>query len=98
MASLGSKVKLSDVNAFAGSTDMGNVSYEVPSLHSTYGIPTDPDVSQHHPRFAHFAGQDAAYDECIKIAKGMALLTLRVLTDPKLVEAARQDFDKEPDE
>ena len=33
--------------AFSGSTDMGNVSYEVPSIHPMYTIPADGPIHSH---------------------------------------------------
>ncbi|ETN45001.1 uncharacterized protein HMPREF1541_09877 [Cyphellophora europaea CBS 101466] len=103
MAYIGEQVTLRQDECFTASTDMGksapcNVSYEVPSFHGGFGIPTDPDVAQHHPRFAHFAGRDSAHEEAIKVGKGMALLALRVITDPELIKDAKADFDIPPDE
>ena len=77
-----------------GSLTIGNVSYEVPSFHGAFPIPTASDVSQHHPRFAEHAASDAAYRAAIKCGKGMAMLAIRLLTNPRLVEDARKDFDK----
>ena len=70
----------------------------MPAFHSGFGIPTDPDVAQHHPRFAQFAGEDAAHDEAIKVGKGMALLALRVITTPQLIKEARAEFEIPPEE
>jgi hypothetical protein len=69
----------------------------VPSFHCAFGIPTDPDTSIHHPRFAHFAGQDAAHQEAIKVGKGMALMALRVMTTPQLIKDARVEFEIAPE-
>ena len=46
----------------------------------------------HHPRFAGHAATDEAHRSAIRCAKGMAMLALRVLGDPKLAEAAKADF------
>ena len=73
---------------------IGNVSYEVPSFHGAFPIPTASDVSQHHPRFAEHAASDAAYQAAINCGKGMAMLTIRLLTNPQLVEDVRKNFDK----
>jgi metal-dependent amidase/aminoacylase/carboxypeptidase family protein len=92
MATLGAKVMLKNDESYTASTDMGNVSYEVPSFHGTFPIPTEPGVSMHHPKFAAHAATDEAHKAAIQCAKGMAMLTLRVLTDAKLREAALNDF------
>jgi hypothetical protein len=76
----------------------GNVSYEVPSFHCGFGIPTDPDVAMHNPRLTYFAGKDTAHEEAIKVGKGMALLALRVITKPELIKAAKVEFDVPPEE
>lgn len=47
----------------------------------------------HHPKFAKHAGTDEAHAAAIKCGKGMAMLALRLLTDPQLVENARKDFE-----
>ena len=79
------------------STDhAGNVSYEVPSFHGSFPIPTEPGVSIHHPDFAGHAGTDAAHMSAMKCAKGLSMLALRVLTSPKLVEEAKKDFQNLP--
>lgn len=41
---------------------------------------------------------DVAHDEAIKVGKGMALLALRVLTDPELVQNAKAEFEILPEE
>lgn len=46
----------------------------------------------HHPRFAGHAGTDEAHRAAIQCGKGMAMLGIRVLTDPDLVERAKKDF------
>ncbi len=72
---------------------LGNVSFEVPSFHGAFPIPTDADVSMHHPRFAGHAATDEAHKAAMQCAKGMAMLTLRALSDPKLAEEARKEFE-----
>lgn len=52
----------------------------------------------HNPRFAHFAGQDVAHDEAIKVGKGMALLALRVISTPELIQSAKAEFEVPPEE
>ncbi len=74
-------------------TGLGNVSFEVPSFHGAFPIPTEPDVSMHHPRFAGHAATDEAHEAAIRCAKGMAMLTLRVLANPQLAADARKDFE-----
>ncbi|KIW94539.1 uncharacterized protein Z519_04515 [Cladophialophora bantiana CBS 173.52] len=93
MATLGEKIMVKNDESYTASTDMGNVSFEVPSFHGAFPIPTDANVSMHHPRFAGHAATDEAHRAAIQCGKGMAMLALRVLTDPRLVEEARKDFE-----
>ncbi|KIW50708.1 hypothetical protein PV05_09496 [Exophiala xenobiotica] len=93
MRRIGEGILVKDDESYTASTDMGNVSYEVPSFHGAFPIPTDPDVSQHHPRFAAHAGTDEAHEAAIKCGKGLAMLAIRVLTKPHLADEARRDFE-----
>ncbi|KAL1879447.1 hypothetical protein Plec18167_003902 [Paecilomyces lecythidis] len=94
MAQVGEKVKVMEYKPATASTDMGNVSYTVPSFHGGFAIPAPEDVTGHHPRFAEAAGTDAAHEAAIKCAKGMAMLGLRVLMDPEIASNARRDFEQ----
>lgn len=57
VASLGVKLpsKEEQLRIPAGSTDMGNVSYEVPSMHPLYAIPSKEGESNHSRGFTHCA-------------------------------------------
>ncbi|KEF52027.1 uncharacterized protein A1O9_12017 [Exophiala aquamarina CBS 119918] len=92
MARLGERVLFRDANTFTASTDMGNVSHEVPSFHGGFTIPTEDNISPHHPKFAEAAGGDQAHKAAIKCGKGLARLAIRVLSDPSLAESARKEF------
>lgn len=79
------------------STDMGNVSYAVPSFHGTFGIPAAENAGPHQPKFAEASGTDEAHDIALSCAKGMALLGWRVLTDDKVAAGAMRDFEEDPE-
>ncbi|EFY84676.1 hypothetical protein J3459_017454 [Metarhizium acridum] len=95
MAAFGENILLKMDRALNASTDMGNVSHLVPSFHGGIGIPAEPGVAMHNPRFAAAAGTDEAHGAAIQAAKGMAMLGLRVLLDRKVAAQARLDFEKE---
>ena len=76
-----------------GSTDMGNVSHVVPSIHPMYAIPTEDGAGNHTPGFTAAAATDAAHDSTFTAAKALALTALDWLTDPQLRETAQADFD-----
>lgn len=94
MAVLGEKIILNEEEPATASTDMGNVSYAVPSFHGAFGIPAPKDVVGHHPGFAAAAGTDEAHFAAIQCAKGMAMLGWRVLTDDGIAEGAKRDFEQ----
>ncbi|KID65264.1 hypothetical protein MAN_06275, partial [Metarhizium hybridum] len=95
MAAFGQKILLKIDRALNASTDMGNVSHFVPSFHGGIGIPAEPGVAMHNPRFAAAAGTDEAHGAAIQAAKGMAMLGLRVLLDSKVAAQARLDFERD---
>ena len=92
MGLLGDKVAVKPDQPFTASTDMGNVSQEVPGFHGAFAIPTEPDAALHSIKFAASAGTDEAHAAAIKSAKGMAMIAFRVLADDKLAENVRSDF------
>ncbi|KID65481.1 Peptidase M20 domain-containing protein 2 [Metarhizium brunneum] len=98
MAAFGQNIHLKIDRALNASTDMGNVSHFVPSFHGGIGIPAEPGVAMHNPRFAAAAGTDEAHGAAIQAAKGMAMLGLRVLLDSKVAAQARLDFERDDEE
>ncbi|KAL4226516.1 hypothetical protein ACF0H5_014501 [Mactra antiquata] len=78
---------------FGGSTDMGNVSHVVPSIHPKFYIGTN--VSNHSKDFTVAAGDDKAQKYTLDIAKGLALTILQLYNDDKLLEQVKDDFKKD---
>ena len=93
MAQNGEKVLLHSEKPYTASTDMGNVSYTVPSFHGAFSVPTAPNVAIHNPQFAAAAATDEGHAAAIKSSKGMAMLALRVLVDGSVADGARRDFE-----
>jgi hypothetical protein len=96
MASLGVSV-VKDGETTPTSTDMGNVSYVVPSFHGGFAIPADATTTLHTPAFASAARTEAAHDSAIQAAKEMAMMAIRVLVDDNIAAATRADFEKDED-
>jgi amidohydrolase len=65
-----------------GSTDMGNVSLIVPSIHPFIGLHSWP-VVNHQPEFAAYAGTAAAHRAVIDGAIGLAWTAIDIATDPR---------------
>jgi amidohydrolase len=76
---------------YAGSTDMGNVSHRVPSIHPMLGIAAGG-VVIHNPEFARFAASPAGDQAAIDGAKSMAMTALDLMFDAKKLAAAKADF------
>lgn len=93
MESLGETVLASQEKPFTASTDMGNVSYELPSMHGAFVIPTTLDTALHSTKFAAAAGTMEAHNAAVKSGKGMAILAWRLLADDSLVSQMQHDFD-----
>ncbi len=71
-----------------GSTDMGNVSRRVPSLHPWVRLP-GVTASLHSVAFAEAAGSDEAYDVMAEAATAMAWTVAAVAGDPALLTELR---------
>ncbi|KAJ8106832.1 hypothetical protein OPT61_g9280 [Boeremia exigua] len=76
-------------------TDMGNVSYECPSLHAVYNIPAGPGQEAHSIGFAQAAGKDDAFLATLRAAKGLALLGFTVLENSTVAAQVWKDFNKD---
>jgi amidohydrolase len=78
--------------SLAGSTDLGNVSVRVPSIHPMIAI-ADPDTSMHTTQFATAAASPAGDRAVLDGAVGLALTALDVLADPAVLAAVRAEFE-----
>ncbi len=74
-----------------GSTDMGNVSYVVPSIHPMFGIRTE--AGNHTPEFTAAAGTPQAHQEMLTAATALAMTAVDYYTSAELRAAARAAFD-----
>jgi len=77
---------------FAGSTDMGNVSHRVPSIHPMLGA-APLDVIIHNPEFARWAASEQGDEAAIDGAKALALTALDVMADEAMLNRVRADFE-----
>jgi len=76
------------------STDFGNVTYEIPSLHPCFAIPTEPNGGNHTPAFAVSARSTEAHKASMSVTKGLAWTGFRVIADDQFYERVRDDFQK----
>jgi len=76
---------------YAGSTDMGNVSHRVPSIHPMLGIAAGG-VVIHNPEFTRYAASPSGDQAAIDGAKSMAMTALDLMFDAKKLDAVKSDF------
>ncbi|KAI9368125.1 hypothetical protein BJX61DRAFT_546824 [Aspergillus egyptiacus] len=75
-----------------GSSDIGNVSYLVPTLHAMFAIPAPQGSFPHHPSFAAAAGTDEAHGEALVVGKTLALVGWDIAMDDVLFERTREQW------
>ncbi len=75
----------------AGSTDMGNVSHRVPTIHPMIAS-APPSVVIHNPEFARWAASDMGDKACIDGAKSLAMTAIDFMTNKKIQDAAKAEF------
>lgn len=80
----------------AGSTDMGNVSHRVPSIHPMISC-APANVVIHNPEFAKWAGSDLGDKAVVDGAKALAMTALDFLTSPDMQAQAKADFEASAD-
>jgi amidohydrolase len=77
-----------------GSTDMGNVSYRVPSIHPMIKV-APAEVAIHTAAFAEAAASSAADQAVVDGAKALALTVADVWGRPELVPVAREHLESQ---
>ena len=91
MQSLGRNMKLSDPGKNFGSTDMGNVSQLVPSIHPSVAIAPE-DVLGHSPQFASAAASEAGISGLIDAAKALAMTVVDLVANPEIATKVKEEF------
>jgi len=90
LESLGRHVEAFDPRFGFGSTDMGNVSQVVPSIHPTIAI-ASPEVFIHTPEFASAAASETGHEGLMDAAKAMAMTVADIL-QPGMLDKIKQEF------
>ena len=90
LESLGRHVEAFNPEFGLGSTDMGNVSQVVPSIHPTIAI-ASPDVLGHTPEFAAAAASEAGHEGLMDAAKALAMTVVDIF-QPGMLDKIRQEF------
>ncbi|MCR4425603.1 MAG: M20 family metallopeptidase [Firmicutes bacterium] len=74
-----------------GSTDVGNVSQVVPTVHPFFSISSTP-IASHSIEFAQAAASDFAYDQTLRVAEAMALTCVDLWCDADLLARVKEAF------
>jgi len=80
--------------SIGGSTDFGNVTYELPAIHPMFSIPTEPNGGNHTALFAKAARTKEAHAQVIKVIKGLAHTGFRVIDDDKFYKDVKTAFEE----
>jgi amidohydrolase len=92
LAGLGRRAAEDDPDLGAGSTDMGDVSHQVPSIHPYLAICARGETTCHEHGFAAHAGSEQGMATMLEAARAMALTAQRFLSDADLRDAVRAEF------
>jgi len=95
LKALGEKVRKPDPKAGKGSTDMGNVSYVVPSIHPSIAIGPRK-LAGHSRDFAEASVSERGHEAMLVAAKAMALTSVDLFTDGALMKKVKQEFGRRP--
>lgn len=93
MESLGEQVE-KEILREVGSTDTGNVSHVIPTIQPTIAISNCP-IAAHTLEFSEAAVSKKADNGIILSSKALALTGLRVLNDPELLKAIKEEFESQ---
>src|SRR5262249_60792364 len=92
LSSLGRPARETDDRVGAGSTDMGDVSHVVPSIHAYLAIVGENEALCHQHAFAHAAGADRGFVTAMAAAKALARTAVELLIDDGLRMSACEEW------
>ena len=84
--------KAATENLGGASTDMGNVSYVVPSIHPVFGIPVEDGAGNHTAGFTAAAATVEAHRATLRASKALAMTALELYARPEMLKKAWAEF------
>ncbi|MRG94462.1 M20 family metallopeptidase [Polyangium spumosum] len=93
LAALGRPAREVDPSRSMGSTDMGDISHVIPSIHPLIAICDEGETMCHEHPFARHAGGERGAEAMLVAAQALALTALDVLADAPLRAALLSDFE-----
>lgn len=88
---LGRELVTPDPSKLIGSTDMGNVSQLIPSIHAFVSI-TSPEISLHTPQFASVAASEAGIHGLLDGTKALAMTVVDLLANREMFIKIKGEF------
>lgn len=95
MAALGRPARETDGRVGAGSTDMGDVSHVVPSIHPWLAIIDENEALCHQHKFADAAGSARGLDTALVAAKAMARTASELLVNRELLASVKREWQED---
>jgi metal-dependent amidase/aminoacylase/carboxypeptidase family protein len=92
LETLGERVEQTPEDQDLGSTDVGNVSQVVPTIHPTIALTDRLNVVCHSTTFAEAAGGAAGDRTMLTAAKALAMTAADLFTDPAALRQVQQEF------
>jgi amidohydrolase len=92
LRTLGRAPEETDATVGAGSTDMGDISHAMPSIHPWIAICNKGETTCHQHAFAECAGSERGAAGMLLAAKAMAMTAADLLLEPPLLEQVRSEF------
>jgi hypothetical protein len=75
---------------------MGDISHRVPSIHPYLAICNEGETLCHERRFVACAASERGFDTMTVAAKALARTAYDLLEEPRLLEAAKAEFEGRP--
>jgi amidohydrolase len=91
MKTLGRRIQMIEADQSFGSTDMGNVSQLIPSIHPSIAI-APRGISIHSPRFTEAAASEAGIRGIIDASKAIAMMVVDLLSNPETINQVKKEF------
>jgi amidohydrolase len=92
LRALGRKVEPPEGKSGGGSTDMGNVSHAVPSVHPYIAICKPGEATSHSREFASATLTEVGHKGLLDGAKSLAMTAIDLFTEPALLASAKKEF------
>lgn len=94
LEALGERVEQTPEDQDLGSTDVGNVSQVVPTIHPTIALTDQLDIVCHSSAFAEAAGGPTGDKATLLAAKALAMTAVDLFTDPAARRQIQEEFEQ----